>query len=241
MPRKLVVSAWLSAEQDLEQARAGEQPNEWTQSGVLSAFYRSILRVLVFARQLLGLVKQGAVTIDRVDSEVHEFRRRLTIEAWYEQGHDRHGRKIPSVTENHSGRLRVEVDRAFNELPEWYQYKEEFRAFAQAQAQPVPAGNSAPAADRGPVGSPPTAKPDTTPRRSPDLETSQKRIALQDALASELATIKIRVRRFCDAAMLKREFPDFELWNQISETELQELARGENFTPKAFAGSIAGP
>jgi len=49
----------------------------------------------------------------------------------------------------------------------------------------------------------------------------------------------MRVQKFCDPEKLKREFPDFELWNYINETEIQELARGEDFTPKAFAGNIA--
>jgi len=166
--RKAVVSAWLSAEHDLEQARAAAR-DEFTGERVLSAFYCAILRVvLVFARQLFELVKQGVVTMDRVDSEVYEFRRRLTIEAWYEQGYDQDKVKLSDVA-NYRGSLRPEVDRAFREMPEWHQYKEEFRAFAQALVQPsaVAAGNSASTVEGGPAGSPPAAKANKTPRPQP--------------------------------------------------------------------------
>jgi hypothetical protein len=227
-------TTWSKRERQNEVSGRGEH--------VPSVFYGSIVRVvLIFARQLFVLVKQGAVPMDRVDSEVYDFRRRLTIQAWDEQGRDQHGRKSLRMAENHSGQLRVEVDRAFAEMPEWRQYKEEFRAFAQALVVPSPVavGNSTSTAEGGPAGSPPAAKPNKTPRRSPDLQTSKKRLALQDALASELATIKMPVQKFCDAEALKREFPDFELWNYINETEIQELADGEKFTPKAFAGNIA--
>jgi len=81
---------------------------------------------------------------------------------------------------------------------------------------------------------------DSKTRRTPDLETSRKRLALLERLATELATIKDRTtERFCDAPILKREFPNFELWKHISQEEIRELTNGEDFSPRAYAGRIA--
>jgi hypothetical protein len=83
------------------------------------------------------------------------------------------------------------------------------------------------------------AKANKTPVRMPDLKTSRTRITLQVLFTRELAIIKKRVQEsFCDAGMLKREYPDFEVWNQLSSSEIREIARGEDFRPKAYAGNI---
>jgi hypothetical protein len=76
------------------------------------------------------------------------------------------------------------------------------------------------------------------PRRTPDLESSRKRLALVGALARELATIKQDVERFCTAEDLKQKHPQFILWEHIDKAELKELAEGAAFTPKAYAENL---
>jgi hypothetical protein len=83
----------------------------------------------------------------------------------------------------------------------------------------------------------PTTRIRKPPTRKPDVEISVRRRKLFDRLSTELATIKMRVKRYCDAAMLKLEYPDFELWNHIGPSDVEDLLKG-NFSPRAFAANL---
>jgi hypothetical protein len=80
--------------------------------------------------------------------------------------------------------------------------------------------------------------PKTTPRRTPDLQSSRERLDLVTALARELATIKQELVVYCTAEGLKQKHPEFILWKHIDEAELRELADGIAFTPKAYAETL---
>jgi hypothetical protein len=69
--------------------------------------------------------------------------------------------------------------------------------------------------------------------RTPDLETSKARLALQKQLRQELAAIHGAVKRYTTVEKLKERYPAFQLWTILSESEQRELLDG--FTPKAYA------
>ena len=76
------------------------------------------------------------------------------------------------------------------------------------------------------------------PRRTPDLKSSRERIELVAVLATELATIKQDLSGFCTAKSLKSKHPQFVLWSVISDSELEEIANGVSFVPKAYAENL---
>jgi hypothetical protein len=78
----------------------------------------------------------------------------------------------------------------------------------------------------------------TTPRRTPDFQSSRDRLDLVTALARELATIKQESAAYCTAEGLKQKHPEFILWKHIDEAEIKELADGIAFTPKAYAETL---
>lgn len=73
------------------------------------------------------------------------------------------------------------------------------------------------------------------PRRMPDLETSRRRIAFFDSIATELATVKQSLIGYCTTQSLKRKHPRFEIWKLLSDSEIKEIAEGAPFTPKSYA------
>jgi hypothetical protein len=78
----------------------------------------------------------------------------------------------------------------------------------------------------------------SSPRRTPDLETSHERIELVNTLARELATIKPELNRFCTIDGLKRKFPGFTIWNHLEPAELKDLVKGEPFTATSYAQTL---
>jgi len=75
--------------------------------------------------------------------------------------------------------------------------------------------------------------------RGPDLRTSRERVALEDKLRAELGSLKDVIgKRYSTLADLKKEFPNFELWNLLSKAEQEELLT-EEFKPRAYARSLA--
>ncbi len=79
----------------------------------------------------------------------------------------------------------------------------------------------------------------TPPRRTPDIETSRERITLRNKLATELATIKPDLGRYCTPDHLKKKYPKFELWDILQPSEIQELIDGDQVKPTAYAGNLA--
>lgn len=110
---------------------------------------------------------------------------------------------------------------------------------SESSPAPATAGSDSAREGIGPNFDSPSCTPDLVrPRRTPDLDTSRDRLALVDALARELATIKQDLKRFCTAEDLKQKHPQFILWEHIDKAELKELADGAAFAPKAYAESL---
>ena len=102
------------------------------------------------------------------------------------------------------------------------------------------------AKEQEPVESPPSssnraavAPPEEGRRRErgPDIETSRKRIELEGRLTAELATIAQWAKKFTTARELRQRYPDFTLWNQLSDQEQKELLT-ISFKPKAYARTL---
>lgn len=74
--------------------------------------------------------------------------------------------------------------------------------------------------------------------RTPDIETSRKRIALQEQLSKELAAVYSEVKRYTTVERLRTKYPQFKLWEVLSDAEQRELIAGE-FKPRAYAGTLA--
>ena len=70
--------------------------------------------------------------------------------------------------------------------------------------------------------------------RGPDIETSRQRIELEGQLITELTTIAQRVKKFTTVDELRRRYPDFTLWDRLSDVEQKELLT-ISFKPKAYA------
>jgi hypothetical protein len=76
------------------------------------------------------------------------------------------------------------------------------------------------------------------PRRTPDLEKSRQRLAYFNAVATELATIKQSLDGHCTTKSLKQMHPRFLVWKRLSKREIEEIAAGQPFYPKAFAENL---
>ena len=76
--------------------------------------------------------------------------------------------------------------------------------------------------------------------RTPDIETSRRRVALYDQLSSELAKVqqwRKGNRKSRDVAALKRDHPNFALWERLTERQQADLLTDE-FRPTAYTWSI---
>jgi DNA-binding CsgD family transcriptional regulator len=92
---------------------------------------------LVFAHEACKLGSQGQWAADRIRSEVGEFLRRFTIEAYSDKGYDKQGRKLPEMTDNY-GSIKEKVRWAFKKSPEWHEFEQELLVVAEQQAQHSP-------------------------------------------------------------------------------------------------------
>jgi hypothetical protein len=70
--------------------------------------------------------------------------------------------------------------------------------------------------------------------RGPNLEISRRRIELEDNLRSELATVVLELQQPTDLSKLRKKFPDFQIWRQLSVPE-QESLLNEPFKSMAYA------
>lgn len=71
----------------------------------------------------------------------------------------------------------------------------------------------------------------------PDIETSQKRIELEEILTRELVTIAQRIGALTTLDELKKTYPEFRLWQILSAPEQEELLTVE-FREKTFARKL---
>jgi hypothetical protein len=76
------------------------------------------------------------------------------------------------------------------------------------------------------------------PRRTPDLKKSRERLAFLESIATELATIKQDLGRYCTVKLLKNKYPRFVIFKLLSQQELQEIVDGVPFSPRAFAENL---
>lgn len=155
--RAQVEAARLKASNDLEQYRsktkarprrqhtAGPYGTIWNEEE--EDLHEYILHVVrAYGHEACELGLQAVWTVERIRSEVVEFRRKFAIEALYDKGADKFGSRLPNMVDNWGGGLLPDVKRTFDESIEWHQFEKELSAVAERQA----AQNSDPA---GPVGS----------------------------------------------------------------------------------------
>jgi hypothetical protein len=84
----------------------------------------------------------------------------------------------------------------------------------------------------------PKAFPLSTRKRGPDLKKIRARVAFEDKLRTELASVKEHVNKGCPTVTeLSGDFPKFELWELLSKREQEELLDGE-FIPRAYARTL---
>jgi hypothetical protein len=124
--RARVEAERLSAGKQLQRDRKGVP---WSRYGPglkdEANLRKYILRVVfVFAAQACELGSQGLWTVDRVRSEVDEFLRRFTLEAYYENGCDKTGRKLREMASHWDGSILPEIRREFESSAEWQQIEE---------------------------------------------------------------------------------------------------------------------
>jgi hypothetical protein len=74
-------------------------------------------------------------------------------------------------------------------------------------------------------------------RRTPDIQLSRERLSLLDKLVGELTTVFQQKDKATSVEALKRKYPNFELWKQLSQPEQVELLT-EDFIPKAYAKTL---
>ena len=73
--------------------------------------------------------------------------------------------------------------------------------------------------------------------RGPNLKLHRERVALWDALATELTYIWQATKRYATVQGLKVKYPHFMIWDLLPDAEQKELLDRE-FTPRAYAGSL---
>ena len=98
-------------------------------------FRQYVLRVfLAFAKEACKLGSLRVWTVDKITPECVEFLRRFTIQAYYEDGHDRNGRRLSSMTSNLNGSLLEAVERQYRGSEEWRQFEDALLAVAEQVA-----------------------------------------------------------------------------------------------------------
>ena len=141
--RSLIQVEELNAKRDLDQDRAQA---EWSQYGPGEALEKHlrtyVLRTFrVCGGQLCELGSRNLLPVEKIRSRADEFLRRLTIEAFYDQGHDRTGRKLHVPVEN-TGTLRSEIFRKYEKSIQWYQFAEDLLVVSLIQAEATAQGET---------------------------------------------------------------------------------------------------
>ena len=240
--RARVEAERLKAGKELEEQR-DEVP--WSRYGPGTVDEKNlrkyILRVfLVFAQEVCELGSQRPWTVDRIRSVADGFLRRFTIEAYFDKGYDKHGRKLPEMICNSSGGILPKVQREFEKSAEWHQFEQELLAVAEQQARHSPQSSGegkalilerlqvreeASAAQR-------VAEPDTqsihsispfTQRRSHEISSENSvgirrtwRMNKAAQIIEELTRLRTEMRDESQYDILKNKYPE-SLAFQISE------------------------
>lgn len=139
----------LKAANNLEQCRNKTKPRPRRQhtSGPYGSLWNEeeedlheyILHVTrAYGHEACELGLQAVWTVDRIRSEVVEFRRKFTIEAHSEKGYDKRGSRLRDMVSNWGGSLQPDVERTFDKSIEWHEFEEELLAVAERQAAQNP-------------------------------------------------------------------------------------------------------
>ena len=202
----------IRAHRDLDQNR---NQVAWSRYGPVAAdegnLRRYILRVfLAFSEEACKLELWA---VDRVRSEALEFLRLFTIQAYYEDGHDKSGRKLSRMISDHDGSILSEVEREFRKLAEWGQFEEQLLALEKVGARTGPARSETEVGDSQIASSPLT--PRKTNKRTRRMAEARTRITLLWTEA-EGATYKEIINR-ADSVNIDVPWPDCETWASALE------------------------
>jgi hypothetical protein len=120
-------------------------------SDVEGLLRKYILAVLAaFAHEACELGRQGTWKVTRIDAEVDEFLRRITLRAYSERGYDTNGRRLSEAISHISGGIREDLRKQFRQSLEWSRYQDELLEITEVQAHPV----SVAIQQKRPVGAP---------------------------------------------------------------------------------------
>jgi hypothetical protein len=137
--RNLIEAEQLRAMQEFEDNQAKEPPSNWKGTATewdKWEFERYILRIwLAFADQACELARLGEWTVEHVRWQTDEFLRILTVDANYELGRDRYGRKFPEMTGT-SGVLLPDVKKKFRMSDECRKFEADLLLIAEGMARP---------------------------------------------------------------------------------------------------------
>jgi hypothetical protein len=113
--RNRVEAARLKAARDFEDRRNQAPSSHWGPTAEDEKNLRGyILAVfLAFMREACKIGWQGVWALDKIRRECQEFLRLATIEAYYEKGHDKTGRKLREMTSHLNGGILPEVQMEF--------------------------------------------------------------------------------------------------------------------------------
>jgi hypothetical protein len=131
--RALVLAESIRAARDFDEAKQQAR----FLSAIEGPLRNYILRVfIVFVREAGELGRQRLWTVDRVESESREFLRQYTICARYEKGGDRSGNRLGEMVSNWGGDILPEIQRAFEQSPEWKEYEDILLTLTEAEVDP---------------------------------------------------------------------------------------------------------
>ncbi len=112
---------------EAEKIRAGRDFEATKVSAKSASEVEGQLRQYIL-RTFLAFAKEAQTRrlwpVDKMDSECREFLRLLTIDAYYDKGYDKWGRRLQAMTSNWNGSILSEVQREFERTPEWKQYQD---------------------------------------------------------------------------------------------------------------------
>jgi hypothetical protein len=141
----------ILARRELEKARQTLPLPDWSPNSsspsadFQQAFISAILRVfLVFVEEAVAISRSGKWAVDRVDRDSQEFLMRLTVDFYYEEGHDRARNRVPEVASNWGGGLVEWVHREFRKTPEWKRYQDLLLNAAGSSVPSAPFPNDVP-------------------------------------------------------------------------------------------------
>jgi hypothetical protein len=242
--RARVEAERLKAKRVMDQER-GESPR---------VLYAYILRVfMAFSKEACELGKQRVWNIGDVSGASKEFLRRFTIDAFYEEGHDRYERKFPDMTSNWDGSLLQEVRRSFEKSEEWRRHEVALLEVAEVLgAKPTVAVGSVPMetavaspgelADSseltrvcGDSGSPALPSSSSLPEKS-EADMTGTELPLQSDAVEPIASVRrAQVDAFLLNCLQRNGIKAFrkQIWEVAGHKYARQFERWQSNSPKA--------